>query len=107
MIEDSLLSHKSFSILCFLSLHAQVIAEFLSAEEVAGMKEAFDQMDTGKKGKINLGELKIGLQKLGHQIPDADLQILMEAVSILMPFFSPGLIFLYFKGLNISYKSSY
>ncbi|XP_019253802.1 PREDICTED: calcium-dependent protein kinase 8-like [Nicotiana attenuata] len=59
-----------------------VIAEFLSAEEVAGMKEAFDQMDTGKKGKINLGELKIGLQKLGHQIPDADLQILMEAADV-------------------------
>lgn len=51
------------------------------------MKEAFEMMDTGKKGKINLEELKDGLQKLGHQIPDADLQILMEAVSILMPCF--------------------
>lgn len=64
------------------------MAEFLSAEEVAGMKDAFDMMDTGKKGKINLGELKNGLQKLGHQIPDVDLQILMEAVSILMLFIS-------------------
>ncbi|XP_016462311.1 calcium-dependent protein kinase 8 [Nicotiana tabacum] len=74
---------KQFSVMNKLKKRAlTVIAEFLSAEEVAGMKEAFDQMDTGKKGKINLGELKIGLQKLGHQIPDADLQILMEAADV-------------------------
>ncbi|KAM3397904.1 calcium-dependent protein kinase 8 [Capsicum galapagoense] len=59
-----------------------VIAEFLSAEEVAGMKEVFEMMDTGKKGKINREELKNGLQKLGHQIPDVDLQILMEAADV-------------------------
>ena len=60
----------------------QVIAEHLSVEEVAGIKEAFDMMDTNKRGKINLEELRTGLQKLGHQIPDADLQILMDAVCI-------------------------
>ena len=38
-------------------------------------------MDTNNKGKINIDELRVGLNKLGHQIPDADLQILMEAVS--------------------------
>lgn len=51
-------------------------------EEVAGIKEAFDMMDTNKRNKINLEELRIGLQKLGHHVPDADLQILMEAVSM-------------------------
>jgi len=60
----------------------QVIAAHLSVEEVAGIKEAFDMMDAGKKGKINMEELKGGLHKLGHQIADADLQILMEAVSV-------------------------
>lgn len=49
-------------------------------EEVAGIKEAFDMMDVEKRGKINLEELKRGLQKLGQQIPETDLQILMEAV---------------------------
>ncbi|XP_060216036.1 calcium-dependent protein kinase 7-like [Lycium barbarum] len=74
---------KQFSVMNKLKKRAlTIIAEFLSAEEVAGMKEAFEMMDTGKKGKINLGELKIGLQKLGHQIPDADLQILMEAADV-------------------------
>ena len=51
-------------------------------EEVAGIKEGFVLMDTSQRGKIDMDELKAGLHKLGHQIPDADVQILMEAVSI-------------------------
>lgn len=39
-------------------------------------------MDTSNRGRINMEELRAGLHKLGHQIPDADVQILMEAVSI-------------------------
>ena len=50
-------------------------------EEVAGIKEGFHLMDTSKRGKINMDELKTGLHKLGHQIPEADVQILMDAVS--------------------------
>lgn len=46
-------------------------------------------MDTGKRGKINLEELRVGLQKLGQQIPDPDLQILVESVSILL-FLTPS-----------------
>lgn len=53
----------------------------MSVEEVAGIKEGFELMDTSNKGKINVDELRIGLQKLGHHITDTDLQILMEAVS--------------------------
>lgn len=40
-------------------------------------------MDTSQRGKINIDELKVGLQKLGHTVPQEDLQILMEAVSFL------------------------
>ena len=70
----------------------QVIAEHLSAEEAAGLKEGFQLMDINNKGKINIDELRAGLQKLGQQIPDADLQILMEAVSTVLyfkPVFNP------------------
>nr|UXX22584.1 calmodulin-domain protein kinase 20 [Hevea brasiliensis] len=59
-----------------------VVAEHLSVEEVAGLKEAFDMMDTAQRGKINVEELRIGLQKLGQPIPDADLQILMDAADV-------------------------
>lgn len=60
-----------------------MIAEYLSLEEAAGIKEGFQLMDTSNKGKINMDELRVGLHKLGHQIPDGDVQILMDAVSIL------------------------
>ena len=55
-------------------------------EEVAGIKEGFQVMDTSNKGKIDMEELRVGLHKLGHQIPEADLQILMEAVSLTRSF---------------------
>uniref|UniRef100_A0A5B7AXG8 non-specific serine/threonine protein kinase n=1 Tax=Davidia involucrata TaxID=16924 RepID=A0A5B7AXG8_DAVIN len=74
---------KQFSVMNKLKKRAlRVVAEHLSVEEVAGIKEAFEMMDTSKRGKINLEELRNGLQKLGHQIPDAELQILMEAANI-------------------------
>ncbi|CAH1436929.1 unnamed protein product [Lactuca virosa] len=57
-----------------------VIADHLSAEEVAGIKQGFYLMDISKQGKTNIAELKGGLQKVGQQIPDAALQILMDAV---------------------------
>jgi len=74
---------KQFSVMNKLKKRAlRVVAEHLTVEEVAGIKETFGMMDTGNTGKINLEELKTGLQRLGHQIPDADLQILMEAADI-------------------------
>lgn len=74
---------KQFSVMNKLKKRAlRVMAEFLSVEEVAGIKEGFQLMDTSKKGKINMDELKVGLHKLGHQIPDTDIQILMEAGDI-------------------------
>ncbi|KAF7148913.1 hypothetical protein RHSIM_Rhsim03G0018700 [Rhododendron simsii] len=57
----------------------QVIAEHLSAEDAAGLKLGFQMMDINNKGKINIDELRVGLIKLGQQIPDSDLQTLMEA----------------------------
>ncbi|PON89159.1 GPCR kinase [Trema orientale] len=74
---------KQFSVMNKLKKRALgVIAEHLSVEEVAGIKEAFEMMDNGNKGKVNLEELRIGLQTLGQQIPDPDLQILMEAADV-------------------------
>ncbi|VVA32981.1 PREDICTED: calcium-dependent [Prunus dulcis] len=74
---------KQFSIMNKLKKRALgVIAEHLSVEEVAGIKEAFQMMDTGNKGKVTIEELRSGVQQLGQQIPDPDLQILMEAADV-------------------------
>ncbi|KAF4356708.1 hypothetical protein CsatB_016383 [Cannabis sativa] len=71
---------KQFSVMNKLKKRAlRVIAEHLSVEEVAGIKEGFNLMDTSSRGRINTDELRAGLHKLGHQIPDADVHILMEA----------------------------
>ncbi|XP_020580156.1 calcium-dependent protein kinase 20-like [Phalaenopsis equestris] len=60
----------------------RVVAEHLSVEEVADIKIMFESMDINRKGRITLEELKSGLHKLGHQIPDADVQILMNAADV-------------------------
>ncbi|KAE8098803.1 hypothetical protein FH972_016840 [Carpinus fangiana] len=71
---------KQFSVMNKLKKRAlRVIAEHLSVEEAAIIREGFKLMDINNKGKINKDELKIGLHKLGHQVPDTDVQILMEA----------------------------
>lgn len=51
-------------------------------EEVAGIKDGFQMMDTTNRGKIDMNELRAGLHKLGHHIPETDIQFLMEAVSV-------------------------
>ncbi|MQL79089.1 hypothetical protein Taro_011542 [Colocasia esculenta] len=72
---------KQFSVMNKFKKRAlRVIAEHLSVEEVAGIKEMFQMMDTNNNGKITFEELKVGLHKLGQQIPDPDVQILMDAV---------------------------
>ncbi|VFQ91182.1 unnamed protein product [Cuscuta campestris] len=71
---------KQFSMMNKLKKRAlKVIAEHLSVEEAAGINEAFKLMDSNNKGKIDMNELRVGLLKLGHQITDSDLHILMEA----------------------------
>ncbi|KAL6202778.1 hypothetical protein ACLB2K_026483 [Fragaria x ananassa] len=74
---------KQFSVMNKLKKRALgVIAEHLSVEEVAGIKEAFQLMDADNKGKVSLDQLRSGIQKLGQQIPDPDLKILMEAADV-------------------------
>lgn len=68
-----------------------MIAEHLTVEEAAGLKEGFKLMDTNNRGKINIDELRVGLHKLGHQVPDSDVQILMEAVSTNFYYIAPYL----------------
>ncbi|PRQ54642.1 putative non-specific serine/threonine protein kinase [Rosa chinensis] len=49
---------KQFSVMNKLRKRAiGVIAEHLSVEEIAGIKEAFQLMDTDNKGKVSLDQL--------------------------------------------------
>ncbi|KAG6537154.1 calcium-dependent protein kinase 20-like [Zingiber officinale] len=60
----------------------KVMAEHLSVEEVADIKDMFESMDIDDKGKITLEEFKYGLQKLGHLVPDSDVKRLMKAAGV-------------------------
>ena len=71
------------------------MAGHLYVEEVARIRETFEMMDIGRRGERNMDELRDGLKRLGHQIPDADLQILVESVSIILSMHHWGFYFGY------------
>lgn len=74
---------KQFSMMNKFKKRAlRVVAEHLSVEEVADIKESFQIMDINNNGKLTFEELKVGLYKIGHQVPDADVQMLMEAADV-------------------------
>ncbi|KAF6174514.1 hypothetical protein GIB67_004708 [Kingdonia uniflora] len=59
----------------------RVIAEHLSAEEVEVIRDMFKLMDTDRNGKITYEELKTGLQKVGSQLAEPEIKMLMEAIT--------------------------
>lgn len=65
----------------------QVIAEHLSEEEIAGLKEMFKMIDTDNSGQISFEELKDGLKRFGATLNESEIYDLMQAVSI---FLSPS-----------------
>jgi calcium-dependent protein kinase len=67
----------------FKNLAVQIIAEHLSVEEIDGLKDMFKSMDTNGSGSITFEELKAGLHKLGSQLSDQEVRLLMESVSSL------------------------
>lgn len=60
----------------------QVIAENLSEEEIAGLKEMFKMIDTDNSGQISFEELKDGLIRFGATLNESEIYDLMQAVSI-------------------------
>ncbi|KAK3008508.1 hypothetical protein RJ639_013216 [Escallonia herrerae] len=63
-------------------LALKVIAENLSEEEIKGLKQMFNNMDTDRSGTITYDELKTGLSKLGSKLSESEIQQLMEAADV-------------------------
>ncbi|PNY08564.1 calcium-dependent protein kinase 4-like protein [Trifolium pratense] len=71
---------KQFSAMNKLKKMAlRVIAESLSEEEIAGLREMFQAMDTDNSGAITFDELKAGLRRYGSTLKDTEIRDLMEA----------------------------
>lgn len=80
-----------------------MVAEHLSVQEVEGIRGDFDTIDTRNKGKVDIEELRVGLNKLGHQVNEADVKNLMETVSTIMftwPYIHKYNFEIYIIGLN-------
>lgn len=66
----------------FKKVALKVIAESLSEEEIMGLKQMFQSMDTDNSGTITFDELKEGLTKLGSKQSESELRQLMEAADV-------------------------
>ncbi|RYR63942.1 hypothetical protein Ahy_A03g010110 isoform C [Arachis hypogaea] len=64
------------------ALDPAVIAESLSEEEIAGLREMFQAMDTDNSGAITFDELKAGLRRYGSTLKDTEIRDLMEAADV-------------------------
>ncbi|KAL9266721.1 Calcium-dependent protein kinase 2-like protein [Drosera capensis] len=60
----------------------RVIAESLSEEEIAGLKEMFRMIDTDNSGQITFDELKEGLKKFGANLEESEIRHLMQAADV-------------------------
>ncbi|QCE05311.1 calcium-dependent protein kinase [Vigna unguiculata] len=83
-LDSAVLSRlKQFSAMNKLKKIAiRVIAESLSEEEIAGLREMFKMIDTDNSGQITLEELKNGLERVGSVLKDSEIAWLMQAADV-------------------------
>ncbi|KAF7818880.1 calcium-dependent protein kinase 26-like [Senna tora] len=83
-LDSAVLSRlKQFSAMNKLKKMAiRVIAENLSEEEIAGLKEMFKMIDTDNSGQITFEELKNGLKRFGANLNESEIQNLMQAADV-------------------------
>ncbi|KAE8720891.1 Calcium-dependent protein kinase 2 [Hibiscus syriacus] len=60
----------------------KVIAQRLSEEEIAGLKEMFKMIDADNSGQITYDELKVGLKKFGADLDESEFHALMKAADV-------------------------
>ncbi|KAL1545482.1 Calcium-dependent protein kinase 13 [Salvia divinorum] len=72
---------KQFSLMNRFKRKAlRVIADFLSNDEVEGIKDIFARIDTDCDGIVSTDELKAGLKNSNWQMTETEIQMLIEAV---------------------------
>ncbi|XP_022742028.1 calcium-dependent protein kinase 1-like isoform X1 [Durio zibethinus] len=83
-LDSAVLSRlKQFSAMNKLKKMAlRVIAESLSEEEIAGLKEMFKMIDTDNSGQITFEELKAGLKRVGANLKESEIYDLMQAADV-------------------------
>ncbi|CAK9184757.1 unnamed protein product [Ilex paraguariensis] len=74
---------KQFSVMNrFKKKVLRVIAEHLSVEEVEVIRDMFSLMDSDSDGKVTYEELKAGLRKVGSQLAEPEIKLLMDVADV-------------------------
>lgn len=60
----------------------RVIAEHLTVEEVEIIRDMFMLMDTDRDGRVTYDELRAGLRKVGSQLGEPEIKLLMEVADV-------------------------
>ncbi|AQK62480.1 calcium-dependent protein kinase 10 [Zea mays] len=83
-LDSAVLSRmKQFSAMNKLKKMAlRVIAENLSEDEIAGLREMFKMIDADNSGQITFEELKVGLEKVGANLQESEIYALMQAADV-------------------------
>ncbi|CAN4114470.1 unnamed protein product [Withania somnifera] len=83
-LDSAVLSRmKQFSAMNKLKKMAlRVIAESLSEEEIAGLKEMFRMIDSDNSGQITFEELQDGLKRFGSNMKESEIYDLMQAADV-------------------------
>lgn len=83
-LDSAVLSRmKQFSAMNKLKKVAlRVIAQCLSEEEIAGLKQMFKMIDADNSGQITFEELKAGLKRVGANLKDSEIYDLMQAADV-------------------------
>ncbi|XP_051142915.1 calcium-dependent protein kinase 1-like [Andrographis paniculata] len=83
-LDSAVLSRlKQFSAMNRLKKMAlRVIAESLSEDEIAGLKEMFNMIDADNSGQITFEELKAGLKRVGANLKESEIYDLMQAADV-------------------------
>ncbi|KAF5473969.1 hypothetical protein F2P56_005915 [Juglans regia] len=83
-LDSAVLSRlKQFSAMNKLKKMAlRVIAQHLSEEEIAGLKEMFKVIDADNSGQITFEELKHGLERFGANLNESEIHDLMHAADV-------------------------
>ncbi|KAA8540913.1 hypothetical protein F0562_024949 [Nyssa sinensis] len=74
---------KQFSVMNrFKKKALRVIAEHLSVDEVEVIRDMFTLMDTDNDGKVTYEELRAGLRKVGSQLAEPEIKLLMDVADV-------------------------
>nr|GMC75850.1 calcium-dependent protein kinase 10-like [Ipomoea batatas] len=74
---------KQFSVMNkFKKKALRVIAEHLSVGEVEVIRDMFTLMDTDGNGQVTYDELKAGLRKVGSQLAEPEIKLLMDVADV-------------------------